>query len=615
MVRLPNHLGTLEKNSLRCGLDLPAKAMTHLQDSAECKSFTEVEDIRAFPKGKLALMQIGGATIGRAVFEPGWSWSTSVQPLANTPTCLAPHFQYHVKGILHVVMDDGTELDCKPGDISYLPMGHLAWTVGNEPVEVIDFQGMIDYAEQQRSKAEKTLNRLIMQSPLPMLVFEHDVQNINPLSNQDFRDLMGFSSAKALSNQCFQDILGFTAEEITEVSDWWNLAFPNEAYRFQVMHEWSTKLQESDQSEISVEPSTVEIQLKNGEFGLFQVHLSRVETQSIAVFVDLTEQARHNAELEKAKRAADQANQAKSEFLTNMSHELRTPLNGILGYAQILGRSKTLSEKEQNGINIIHQCGSHLLTLINDILDLSKIEARKLELAPKAFYFGSFLQGVVEICQVRAEQKKLTFEYEPDSELPEGISVDETRLRQVLINLLGNAIKFTDRGKVTLRVNCQIDQRMQTATLMFTVTDTGIGIAPEDMGRLFQSFEQVGAQHRQSEGTGLGLAISQKIVQLMGGQIQVRSEMGQGSHFFFTVTVPIALDWQQQQTRGTKNPIGYGGEPRKILIIDDRWENRSVLVNLLEPLGFNLLEASNGKHGLDQMQRTQPDLIIRPVGK
>ena len=381
------------------------------------------------------------------------------------------------------------------------------------------------------------------------------------------------------------------------------------------MHEWSTKLQESDQSEISVEPSTVEIQLKNGEFGLFQVHLSRVETQSIAVFVDLTEQARHNAELEKAKRAADQANQAKSEFLTNMSHELRTPLNGILGYAQILGRSKTLSEKEQNGINIIHQCGSHLLTLINDILDLSKIEARKLELAPKAFYFGSFLQGVVEICQVRAEQKKLTFEYEPDSELPEGISVDETRLRQVLINLLGNAIKFTDRGKVTLRVNCQIDQRMQTATLMFTVTDTGIGIAPEDMGRLFQSFEQVGAQHRQSEGTGLGLAISQKIVQLMGGQIQVRSEMGQGSHFFFTVTVPIALDWQQQQTRGTKNPIGYGGEPRKILIIDDRWENRSVLVNLLEPLGFNLLEASNGKHGLDQMQRTQPDLIIRPVGK
>ncbi|MFN6535815.1 MAG: ATP-binding protein [Nostoc sp. EkiNYC01] len=342
---------------------------------------------------------------------------------------------------------------------------------------------------------------------------------------------------------------------------------------------------------------------------------AQLEAINRALSSEIVERKRIEIELRQAQEIAQNSSQAKSEFLANMSHELRTPLNGILGYTQILQRTESLSEKARKGVGVIFQCGSHLLNLINDILDLSKIEARKLELYPVDFYLPSFIDSVTEISRIRAEQKVIAFHVQLDPDLPTGIHGDEKRLRQVLINLLSNAIKFTQQGSVIFKVEVtgqELNANGQNKyKIRFQIIDTGTGIKPEQAEKIFQPFEQVGNQKRQSEGTGLGLAISQKIVLLMGGQIQVQSTLGKGSTFWFEVQFSESKDWAKVSRvveQGTI--IGYLGQRRTILIADDKWENRSVIVNLLEPVGFTVIEASHGQEAWEKVLAHKPDLMI-----
>ncbi|MBV7536769.1 response regulator [Duganella sp. sic0402] len=318
-----------------------------------------------------------------------------------------------------------------------------------------------------------------------------------------------------------------------------------------------------------------------------------------------------NAELQKANddlraamERAEVANRAKSAFLAAMSHELRTPLNAVLGYTQILKRDRSLDVSQQTRVSTIQQGGQHLLALINDVLDLSRVDAGKMEFHPKPVRLGDLLSVVADIMRVRAEQKHLYFELELMEGLPVAVHVDETRLRQVLLNLLGNAVKFTDRGAVRLRVS-----PLQDEVLRFEVIDEGIGIAADQQELIFLPFEQVGDVSRRAGGTGLGLAISRQLVRLMGGALKVESAPAKGSRFWFEVPLKV-VDAPGALASGERIATGYAGPRKTILVVDDVATNRALLRDLLGSLGFRTLEAENGSAGLQQAQAVQPDMVL-----
>jgi PAS domain S-box-containing protein len=325
------------------------------------------------------------------------------------------------------------------------------------------------------------------------------------------------------------------------------------------------------------------------------------------VAVDVTQQREAARALREAKEAADAASRAKSYFLASVSHELRTPLNGILGYTQILRRDPTLTEKQRDGVRVIHESADHLLALINDVLDLSKIEAGRIELHPADFDLPGFATGVERVFTPRAREKSILFETAVAADLPRWVRGDEQRLRQIVYNLIANAVKFTATGGVVFSV-----LRADAQAIRFSISDTGPGIAEEDLGRLFEPFTQVGNKAgAAATGTGLGLAISRSLVERMGSRLGVESTPGRGSRFWFEVALPVASAVIAPSTAGAnRRIIGYDGPRRRVLIVDDNATNRAVMVDMLGPLGFELAEAADGTAALGEAERFQPELVL-----
>ncbi|UBF27091.1 response regulator [Kovacikia minuta CCNUW1] len=367
---------------------------------------------------------------------------------------------------------------------------------------------------------------------------------------------------------------------------------------------------------------------------------------------DITKLKKFQAELKQAKETADAANLAKSQFLSNMSHELRTPLNIILGFTQLMLRGKSLEPQQQDYLDTINRSGEDLLTLINDVLEMSKIEAGRVMLNETNFDLYHLLDRLRHMFDLKAQSKGLHLIFERSPAVPQYICTDESKLRQVLVNLIGNAIKFTQQGGVMLRVSLEHGEREDTEmkaegnpqssvlspqssestqnsklntqnsplpqtphptphTLLFEVEDTGCGIAPADRERLFEPFVQTEAGQRSQEGTGLGLPISQRFVHLMGGNLTVDSMVGKGSTFSFQIQARVAVQDDVPAPTSSLEVIGLeAGQPTyRILIAEDKPENRRLLVELLSPIGFEVREAENGQRAIELCQTWSPHLI------
>lgn len=364
---------------------------------------------------------------------------------------------------------------------------------------------------------------------------------------------------------------------------------------------------------------------KDGEVLDVSISASRfhdIEDQPVGMLVilrNITERKQLEENFKFAKEKAESANQAKSTFLANMSHELRTPLNAILGFSQIMANGENLEIEQKKNLQIINRSGEHLLTLINDILDMSKIEAGQITLKENDMDLFALLDDVKNLFKVRVENKGLSLTIEPSANIPKFIRTDEAKLRQILTNLVGNAVKFTEEGGITVRVGIKTDwQNKQVAEnekirLGFEVADTGSGIATSDLEQLFDPFVQTSVGQKSHEGTGLGLPISQKFVELMGGDINVLSQEEHGTTFQFMIDVQKGNPEKitvaaASQIIGLQSDMTY-----RILIVDDSASNRDLLRQLLVPIGFDIQEAESGQAAIAMNKEWQPHLILMDI--
>jgi len=465
---------------------------------------------------------------------------------------------------------------------------------------------------QMRENLKKSFELIDEQKEQYQSIFENAIEGIFQ-SSPDGRFLR--------VNQALIEILGYTSPEemITCISNIREQLYVNPSDRdnFANLLEtdgfvkgFETRLKRKDGSIISVLINAQTIYDEHRKSNVFQ-----------GMIEDISERKRIE-EYRIAKEAAEKSNHAKSEFLANMSHELRSPLNAILGFTQVMTRSQTLPSEHRNNLDIIMRSGEHLLTLINQVLDLSKIEAGKITLNETEFDLYRLLNDLEHLFSLKGRKKHLTMLFERTNDVPRCIRTDEIKLRQVLINLLNNAIKFTEQGSVALRVaNCKLrnehtplpyrEGKSEIRNLKFEIEDTGPGIAPEEIDKIFKVFEQTEIGRQTLESTGLGLPISRKFVQLMGSEMHIESEFGRGAIFSFDIQVRVAVSPDMASETRARRVVALkpGQLPYRMLIVDDQPYNRQLLVKLLNPFGFVLREAANGQEAIEIWENWEPHLI------
>lgn len=433
-------------------------------------------------------------------------------------------------------------------------------------------------------------------------------------------------------NDSFCDFTGYTREEIigrtaVDLNLWVHLEQRNKL--FQIIQKQSTIC--NYEFDFRTKSGIIKTALLSAE------HITLdAEPCLIAVSQDISEKKKEKIALHEAKEAAEAANRAKSTFLANMSHELRSPLNTILGFSQLMTRSQSLNPEQQENVGIISRSGEHLLSLINNVLDLSKIEAGRVTLNESNFDLYRLLDDLEDMFQVKADDQELQLSFNRAKNVPQHIRTDQVKLRQVLINLINNALKFTKEGGVSVRVREAVgrgeedkDEQEEQAEfsndspnfisaltptsnfLIFEVEDTGVGIATHELESIFEAFVQTQVGIDSQEGTGLGLPIARKFVQLMQGELTVSSEVGRGTIFKFEVAITKVESTSFEDQQATRRVIALApNQPRyRILIVDDKWSNRQLLIRLLNPLGFELQEASNGEEAIALWETFNPHLI------
>ncbi len=465
----------------------------------------------------------------------------------------------------------------------------------NAAGEIVEIKGYI-YDDSERKQAEEALQeketrlRLAVQSG-PIGIWDWDIVN-----------------NKLVWEESMYTLYGIRAEDFGGAYDAWSRTVHPDDLQYA-----ENEIQAALRGEREYAP---EFRIVRPDGGVRIIKASSITTydangqalRMVGTNIDITERKHLEESLRAAKEIADKANQAKSDFLAGMSHELRTPLNGILGYAQILQRDPQFPENYRSAMDTIKRSGEHLLKLISDILDLAKIEAGKVELVPAPFNLSNAVQDILSMTKPNATRKGLPLIYLADAALPGYVFGDEKRLRQVLINLLGNAIKFTKQGRVELRILNSLDREK---FIRFEVIDTGVGLSADDQQKLFKEFSQVGSTASKEQGTGLGLSISRKLVQLMGGDLYVKSEIGVGSTFWFEIALPAdANTGDNAEIKSGRRITGLLGRPLTILVVDDYAVNRAVIRDTLRPLGITVIEAKNGQDAFDQALRYRPELIL-----